>query len=198
MLRLGVSVTWMFLTAAHAFADELACHGPFAKDTDHKRLVAAFGRANVIRETVYKPEGLEVRASIVFPKDPVRRLEVLWSDEEALKHPVRIDLVGSGWSGPEGLRIGSPIADVEKVNGKPFVLYGFQWDYGGRIESWNGGRLDKLAGGCRFYPVFDSNANVSEATQMQVANDQQYASNSPQMKAATPKIISLHLLYPKR
>lgn len=186
------------LTLTHATAEELACQGPFARDTDHKRLVAAFGRENVIQKTVYEPEGLEVRASIVFPKDPVRRLVVLWSDEKALRRPARIDLEGSGWSGPGELRIGSSIGAVEVVNGRPFVLYGFQWDYGGRIESWNGGRLDHLSGHCRFYPVLDSDPDVSETAQLQVANDRKYASNSPEMKAAEPKITSLHLLDARR
>jgi hypothetical protein len=182
----------------HAAAEELACQGPFARDTDHKRLVASFGRENVIQKTVYEPEGLEVRASIVFPRDSVRRLVVLWSDEKALRHPARIDLEGSGWSGPEGLRIGSSIEAVEAVNGRPFVLYGFQWDYGGRIATWNGGRLEHLPGGCRFYPVLNSDADASESAQMQVADDRKYASNSPLMRAAKPTIIGLHLRYLER
>ncbi len=188
----------MLLTVAPAAAEELACEGPFAKDSDHKRLMTAFGRANVIQETVHEPEGLEVRASIVFPKDPVRRLVVLWSDEKALRRPARIDLLGSGWSGPKGLRIGHPIEAVEKANGKPFVLYGFQWDYGGTVDSWNGGALGSLPGGCSFYPILEGDPEASEAAQMQVANDRKYVSNSPLMKAANPRIRSLHLRYPQR
>ena len=71
MLRLGVILVAMALSAGGTFAAELACEGPFAKDSDHKRLVAAFGHANVIRKTIHDPEGAEVRASIVFPKDSV-------------------------------------------------------------------------------------------------------------------------------
>ncbi|MEE1611341.1 hypothetical protein [Microvirga sp. CF3016] len=82
-----------------------------------------------------------------------------------------VDLQGSGWSGPEGLRVGSPFKAVETVNGKPFILYGFEWDYGGTIESWNGGALGNLPGGCRFDPIFESDAGVSAAAQMRVAND---------------------------
>ncbi|MFL4997333.1 MAG: hypothetical protein ACJ8DF_11525, partial [Microvirga sp.] len=144
MLRLGIAAAWIFFGATHAFADEFACQGPFAKDTDHKLLIAAFGRANVSREPIREPEGLEVRASVVFPKDPVWRLVVLWSDEKALRRTGRIHQMGSGWSGPEGLQVGSPIEAVENANGKPFVLYGFEWDYGGTVESWKGGALGAL------------------------------------------------------
>ena len=52
MLRLGVILVAMALSAGGTFAAELACEGPFAKDSDHKRLVAAFGHANVIRKTI--------------------------------------------------------------------------------------------------------------------------------------------------
>jgi hypothetical protein len=198
MLRLGIAVVSMLVTAAHAFADELACQGPFAKDTDHKRLVAAFGHANVVRETVYEAEGLEVRASIVFPEDPARRLVVRWSDEKALRRPARIDLEGSGWTGPEGLRIGSPIETVEKANGRPFVLYGFEWDYGGSIESWKGGALGNRPGGCSFSPIFEGDDTAPEEALSAVAGDSQFASDSSAMKAARPRIRSLHLNYAKQ
>jgi hypothetical protein len=197
MLRLGLAIASLFLTANYAVAGELNCQGPFAKDTDHKRLVTAFGRANVAQETVYEPEGLEVRASIVFPKDPTRRLVVLWADGEALRHPARIDLVGSGWSGPKGLRIGTPIDAVEKANGKPFTLYGFEWDYGGRVESWNGGELGSLPGGCLFAPIFETDANAPAEALDAVAGDSQFASNSKAMRAAKPRIRSLALSYPQ-
>lgn len=198
MLRLGVVVVGVFLTTTHVFADELACQGPFAKDTDHRRLVAAFGRANVIRKTVHEPEGLEVRASIVFPKNPAQRLVVLWSDEKALRRPARIDLEGSGWSGPEGLRIGSPIEAVEKANGRPFVLYGFEWDYGGRIESWKGGALGSLLGGCTFAPIFETDESATTEALDAVSGDTQFASDSSAMRAAKPRIRSLHLTYPQQ
>jgi hypothetical protein len=198
MLRLGIAAAWIFFGATLAFADEFACQGPFAKDTDHKLLVAAFGRANVSREPIREPEGLEVRASVVFPKDPVRRLVVLWSDEKALRRTGRIHQMGSGWSGPEGLRVGSPIEAVEKANGKPFVLYGFEWDYGGSIESWKGGALGDLPGGCIFSPIFQTDNTAPDEALSVVAGDSEFASDSSAMRAAKPKVRSLHLSYPRQ
>ena len=46
--RTGRAASWrhpsiaMAMPAGRTFAAELACEGPFAKDSDHKRLVAAF------------------------------------------------------------------------------------------------------------------------------------------------------------
>jgi hypothetical protein len=35
------------------------------------------------------------------------------------------------------------LAEIEKINGKPFKLYGFEWDFGGRSSNWQGGELGK-------------------------------------------------------
>ena len=199
MLRLGVILVAMALSAGGTFAAELACEGPFAKDSDHKRLVAAFGRAKMssARRSMNR-KALEVRASIVFPKDPVRRVVVLWFDEKNLRRPARIDLVGSSWSGPKGLLIGSSIAAVEQANGKPFTLYGFDWDYGGSTESWNGGALANLPGGCAFAPIFEPDYTTSDEIQNAVSGDTQFASDSQAMRAAKVRIRSLHLRYPRK
>jgi len=197
LLRLGVILIAMGLSAGGTFAAELACEGPFAKDSDHKRLVAAFGRGNVVRKAIHDPEGVEVKASIVFPKDPARRLLVLWHDEKALKRPARVVLEGSSWSGPQGLKMGSPIEAVQRINGKPFTLYGFDWDYGGSTESWNGGALGNLPGGCIFSPIFEPDDTTSDEIQNAVSGDTQFASDSQAMRAAKGRIRSLHLRYPR-
>jgi len=198
-LRLGLSIAALTLLAVgNGLAEELRCQGLFAKDADHNRLVAGFGRKNVRQETVYEPEGVEVRASIVYPDDPSRRLVVLWADEKGLRRPARIDLEGSSWSGPRGLTVGTPIEIVETMNGKPFVLYGFEWDYGGRIDTWNGGALGNLPGGCVFTPVFETDRKAPTEALDAVAGDSQFASDSKAMKAARPRIRSLSLAYPKR
>jgi hypothetical protein len=196
-LRPGLVIAALVVNAGHVSAVELRCEGPFAKDTDHKGLMAAFGRANVRQETVYEPEGLEVRASIVFPNDPVKRAVVLWSDEKALRRPVRIYLRGSGWSGPRGVKTGSPIEAVEKANGKPFTLYGFEWDYGGTIDRWNGGALGNLPGGCAFSPVFETDDKAPDDVLNAVSGDSRFSSDSKIMRAARPRIRSLALAYRK-
>ncbi len=195
MLRPGLVIAALVLNAAYASAEEFRCQGPFAKDTDHQRLITAFGRGNVSQRTVYEPEGLEIRASIVFPDDPIRRLIVLWSDQESLRRPARIILLGSAWSGPGGLKIGTPIETVEKVNGRPFVLYGFEWDYGGTIGSWNSGTLGNLPGGCTFSPIFETDDKAPAEAIDVVAGDSQFASDSKAMRAAKPRIRSLELGY---
>ena len=46
-----------------------------------------------------------------------------------------------------GYSFGDGIEAVEKANGGPFAVSGFEWDYGGFVTDWKGGKL-KEAGGC--------------------------------------------------
>lgn len=198
MIRFAITLAASALMIHMARAEELACQGPFAKDADHERLIAAFGEANVAYEAIHGPERMEFKASVVYPKDPARRLVVSWWDVTARKRPARIMVEGSEWSGPHGLRIGTSLIKIEEMNGKPFSLYGFEWDYGGAIASWNGGRLNLLPGGCRLGIVFEADETVSEDVKDMVAGDTKFGSNSPVMRAAKPKVRSLSLGYPAK
>ena len=86
----------------------------------------------------------------------------------------------------------------EQANGKPFTLYGFDWDYGGSTESWNGGALANLPGGCAFAPIFEPDYTTSDEIQNAVSGDTQFASDSQAMRAAKVRIRSLHLRYPRK
>ena len=53
----------------------VACSGTFAKDSSHLELVTAFN-SKVTFADVEAADGTKVPASILFPNDPKRRLEV--------------------------------------------------------------------------------------------------------------------------
>ncbi len=180
-----------------ARADELKCEGPFAKDSDHKRLVTSFGKSNVSRDTVYV-EGDGFPASIVFPKEPDRRLEVLWWNEKARRRPATIQADGAGWVGPRGIRVGMTLGEVEALNGKPFTLLGFGWDFGGRISEWKGGAFDNLPGSCQLIVFFSEEQNVDEAASLKVAGDREFISNQNEMKAVKPRVARIGLGYPQQ
>ncbi|MEE1611342.1 hypothetical protein [Microvirga sp. CF3016] len=194
----ALSVTIACFVFGPVYADELICRGPFARDSDYNRLVSAFGRANVTQETVYGAEGTEFQGTIVFPNDPARRLEIIWIDEKARRYPARIEMIGSSWSGPKGLRVGMPMAAVEAANGKPFSLSGFDWDYGGTVESWKEGVLSTLPGGCILSMIFRPDENVPMSILEKVGGSRVFASDSTEMRAANPRIESLKIGYPQR
>jgi hypothetical protein len=60
---------------------------------------------------------------------------------------IRNQAKASRWN-LSGITIGSSLAEVQKVNGKPFLVSGFDWDYGGFVADWKGGALSRMEGGC--------------------------------------------------
>jgi hypothetical protein len=61
----------------------VACNGNFGKDSSHIKLATAYNSTNVAFTDVDGPDGTKVMASVLFPKDPKRRLEVWWQNEAA-------------------------------------------------------------------------------------------------------------------
>jgi hypothetical protein len=78
--------------AAAATPDTLACEGTFAKDTTHARLVEAFGKANVAFLEIDGDGGVKVKASVIYPDDSHRRVDVIWHVEKLRRRPAIISV----------------------------------------------------------------------------------------------------------
>ena len=135
--------------SAAAPAHSVACSGAFAKNSSHIRLAQIFGQQNLTFTEVDGAGNTKLQASVLYPKDPKRHLEVMWKNEGSRANTSVIVINGqSTWTGPKGLHLGLPIAAVEKLNGKPFQLAGFDQDNAGAALDWQGGALEKIPGGC--------------------------------------------------
>ena len=133
----------------------IKCEGPFGRNAGHSDLVKAFGNKNVVEQEIDGVEGQKIKASVLYPDDPKARLEFVWSDEKARRRPTLIRATDqSAWATTKGIRIGTALVEIEQMNGKPFKLSGFDWDYGGRVLDWQGGTLAKP-------PVANSTAGLS-------------------------------------
>ena len=137
-------------------APSLACDGPFAKDTTHDRLVAAFGVKNVAFKDVDVTSNVLTKATVLFDTDPTRRLVVFWKDEKTRTKPIGVSIdAPSTWIGPGGVRNGLTLKELEKLNGGGFSVTGFG-GIGGGEASKLGGPFVNLAGDCslkiRFEP----------------------------------------------
>jgi hypothetical protein len=115
----------------------IKCEGPFGRNAGHSDLVKAFGNKNVVEQEIDGVEGQKIKASVLYPDDPKARLEFVWSDEKARRRPTLIRATDqSAWATTKGIRIGTALVEIEQMNGKPFKLSGFDWDYGGRVTDW--------------------------------------------------------------
>ncbi len=107
-------------------------------------LVQRFGAANVIDTVIYLGEGETRSGTVLFPRDSSRRLEIVWADARAQSRLARVQFSGSRsvWTIAPGIGLGTTLKEIERMNGGPFTVMGFGWDYGGNIVSFRGGKLD--------------------------------------------------------
>ncbi|WP_243368512.1 hypothetical protein [Microvirga solisilvae] len=143
-------------------------------------------------------ESEQMNASTIFPKDPARNIEVVWWNEKARKRPSSIQTSGSAWNGPKGIRVGMTLDEVEALNGRPFTLYGFGWDFGGTSSDWKGGDLAALPGGCNLFVIFSLDETASEEAQIKVSSDNEFVSNQNEIKAVSPKVVRIGLGFPQK
>ncbi len=182
-----------------ASARVIKCEGPFARDAGHADLVKAFGNNNVVDQDIDGAEGQKIKASVLHPNDPKARLEFIWNDEKARRAPMIRAKDQSAWTAANGLRIGLALADVEKMNGKPFKLSGFDWDYGGKVTDWQGGALGKpQPGGCIIGVEFVHPEDSPEANLTKVTGDGEFRSDNADMRAVEPYVAVVIISYPRR
>jgi hypothetical protein len=200
MLRLALPCLALLLAASAANAAPktpeqiIACSGPFAKGVTHARLVKAFGKRNVAIERVGTGEGEMQTASVVFPRDAARRIEVLWIDEKRRRSPSEIRTgIESTWRTAHGIRRGMSLQQVEALNGRPFELWGFGFDYGGTSLDWKGGALATQAGGCTLTLRFTMREGADNAGVY--IGEQSLMSASEAMRKADPVVDAVGLRF---
>ena len=175
-------------------AEPVACTGPFGPDSSEATLIETFGAQNVVTGQVYGPEGMELLATTVFPDDPQRTMRVGWWDEENRTQLSYVDLAPSQ-VGPGGVRVGMTVDEIRALNGEPFTIGGFWWDYGGyaNIQS---GNLADLPGGCylslRFGPTEDYSTDIDVTP---VAGEVQIPSDEPLLKTLDVRVQVVSLSY---
>jgi hypothetical protein len=174
----------------------VACSGTFAKDSSHLELATAFNSKNVTFADVEAADGTKVPASILFPNDPKRRLEVWWSDPTH-RSDIHLIVVGgqSTWTAPGGLRLGQTLELVEKINHKPFKLKGFDKDRIATLSDWDGGALATLPGDCNAGLSLRADTKASAEKIGALSADKEYSSSDPAIRATKPTITEILIGY---
>ena len=178
-------------------ARAVACSaGAFAKHSGHLRLAQVYGVHNVDFTQVSGDDGSTMMASVLFPNDPKRRLEVLWDDDAQREGTRMIVIEGqSTWVAQKGVRLGLSLAALEKLNGKTFSLMGF--DKGGMaiVSDWNGGALGLLTDGCRIGVQLKPDPKATPTALGAAPPDKEFASNDPAIRAAKPIVGEIIVAY---
>jgi hypothetical protein len=173
----------------------VTCSGAFSKDSSNLRLAMTFDSRNVAF-TDENVSGSTVGASIVYPNDPKRRLEVWWSNAANRSDTYLILINGqSAWVGPNGLKLGLTLADLEKLNHKPFKVKGFDKDGVASVSDWDGGALTTIPGGCKSGISLKPDAKTAPDALSALPAEQEFSSSDPAMRAVKPKVSEILLGY---
>jgi hypothetical protein len=182
--------------APAAAGHTVACSGTFGKDSSHLKLAMTYDSKNITFTDVDSNAGTKVPASVLFPKDPKRRLEVWWANPAARSDTYLIVINGkSDWSAPGGLRLGLNLAQLEKLNHKAFKIKGFDKDGTATVSDWDGGALGSLAGGCKSGVSLRADPKVAADTVAALAADKEYSSADPEIRAVKPAVSEILIGY---
>jgi hypothetical protein len=182
-------------TKATAQPRQVDCRGAFARDSSHIRLAQIFGPENVTFTDVDGPENTKIQASVLFPRDPTRRLEMLWTNSTSRSGTQVIAINGkSAWAGPRGVKLGTPLAAVEKMNGKPFKLSAFDAD-GSSAADWMEGAMLKLQGGCKIGMRFIADPRAPQEARAELAASKELMSSDANVRALRPTVAEILIGY---
>ena len=125
-------------------AEDWTLPGTLGPLTTRLELEARFGKANLREERFDGPEGEgSYPALVLYPDDPRKRLELLLDagNPDAPIQELRVPSADSQWRDTSGVRTGMTLAELVALNGAPISFYGLDWDYGGAVQDWHGGKL---------------------------------------------------------
>jgi hypothetical protein len=172
--------------------------GAITRTSSEVELRKIYGDENVAETEVNIGEGETETGTVLFDKDPERRIQILWSDPQAKSNPagIQIDEPRNRWKTAEGITIGTSLRELEKINGRPFTLTGFGWDYSGTVVDWNDGALKKLEGPwgsiiLRLYPEIA----LSNEWPSDVIGDRDIPSSLASMQKLDPQVYQIVIEY---
>jgi len=154
--------------------------GPIEKGMTLFGLKTLLGASKVKPVKLPGPEGTELDGVKLFAGTD-RELEILFDEESQEKEISDVRIIGKGWKFTNGLKLGMSIAEVEKVNGKPYEVSGFDWDYGG-YANFEGGKMEAKAS-VRFSPTGEINKSLS--------GDKQIPSTDKKLRAAKVTVTEI-------
>jgi hypothetical protein len=160
--------------------------GPIDRNADLARLETLYGKSNIKDEWICGPECVDtILVTKIFP-DQTHEITVYWDDSAFHKKIVMLEVFrdGTPYHTAHGLKNGSTLRDILKLNGQKITFSGFGWDYGGFIHSYNNGALEKSPIGLRL---------EYRGSQLDLDGDTELNTDMPNVKTAMDSIRNYYL-----
>jgi hypothetical protein len=173
---------------------------------DEAELKQKFGTDHVTWDTVWGGEG-EFTMGSYLDKGTANEVQFLWEDDatrgEATSVAVNAmhidnpaDIFSSKWETSTGIKLGMTTDELEKKNGKSFIFSGFGWDYGGGVNDWREGNLDKAGIGIQLMEGPEA-SQLPQSEYLQVLGDQDVSSDHPVIKKLQPRVTVITVFKPE-
>jgi hypothetical protein len=101
----------------------------------------------------------------------------------------------STWTAPDGMRLSMTLAQLEKLNGKPFKLKGFDKDNVATVSDWDGGKLATISGGCKSGLSLRADTKAAADEVSALPADHEYNSDDAKMRAVKPTVSEILIGY---
>jgi hypothetical protein len=171
-------------------------------------LTAAATRADLPRlfpGAPAKDDEIELAEGVLEPATQIADLAIIWSSKDTSAHPARIFICRGGrrascqWQTADGITLGVRLDRLEQLNGRPFSIAGFGFDYGGNVLSWNGGKLARLGCGPRLILTLDGDRGrdgrltieLTSEERHSITGDKTVASDLPAMRKVNPAVTEM-------
>jgi hypothetical protein len=159
--------------------------GAVTAATGFDDLVSLYGAERLTNQQFSVGEG-EMRPATRVDLGETQSFTVIWTDENRTQAEA-VSQLGTAWKTPEGIGMGSTLADLEAALG-PFQLYGFAWDYSGTVVL-TGTRLAQYENSLilRLAPQ-PGTIETRSANFQAVMGEQLYASDNSHLQALYPSV----------
>lgn len=168
-----------------------------SSDTTEQELVKLLGKKNVKRDAIGVGEGETEPGTVIFPGSPNRRIEIIWADQKQHRFPQAVNLYqpNSMWQTSTGLKLGMPLTEIHKSNGKAFKMSGFDWDYGGRVTDWHNGKIEKSLMPPGTSIALQFNYKQGQKVPNEFIGDQAIQSSNPAMLKLNPTVDAIYMTF---
>lgn len=145
--------------------------------TSEADLIKIVGKKNAERVERWYAEGTERVIGSVFFKDTPQSFFIQWNDTVNFKNPEMIEIHGdkSLWELDNGIKIGTELKELVRLNGKHFTFSGFDWDYGGYTIFEKG----KLESDCYSIQLYYDYKDLFENEWNQIVGDKIVSTKNP-------------------
>lgn len=162
-----------------------------------------YGASNVSTASVpdyWGAEGETTDGVALFAATPDQRLEFGWFVNQGRRQSwmARTSASASRWRTPAGVAVGMDLPALEALNGRPFLVTGFEGDELSTVQSWSGGRLaSQDVDGCRVVVYLqpsaqgDNDRRLHQLLSRQLKGERLFSSNDAAVRAIDPRVIRL-------